>query len=308
MKNFLTIDFEVANRYEYSPCAVSIYEFSNGKINKLLSTLINPGEAFFDPMLVNLHGITEEMVKDAPDVQSVMNEICNIIPDKFLFAHNAGYDISKIIKGCTLYNINIPHFEYADTLMLAKRTWTGLINYKLDTISEFLNIPLQHHNADSDAIACGQIVLNALKEHNVNDLDTLLDKINYQKGYYNNSLISAHSKSKNKHYGTKISDYEKIKNIVINTDADTSIAGKYFVFTGALDIKRADAMKLVADRGGIPEGNVTKNTNYLVVGRDDYGNFKTGTKSNKMLKAEQLIEKGQDLEIITEDDFLDMIS
>ena len=67
-------------------------------------------------------------------------------------------------------------------------------------------------------------------------------------------------------------------------------------------------MKIVADNGGIPEGNVTQNTNYLVVGRDDYGNFKEGNKSNKMLKAEKLIQKGQDLEIITEDDFLDMIS
>ena len=51
-----------------------------------------------------------------------------------------------------------------------------------------------------------------------------------------------------------------------------------------------------------------QNTNYLIVGRDDYGNFKEGNKSNKMLKAEKLIQNGQDLEIITEDDFFELLN
>lgn len=308
MKDFITIDFEVTNRYEYSPCAVAIYEFENNQINKLLSTLINPGEVFFDPMFVSLHGITEEMVQNSPGIEQVMHEICNIIPNKFIFAHNAGYDISKLLTGCNLYNISVPYFEYADSLMVAKRTWTKLVNYKLDTISEFLNLKLQHHNADSDAIACGRIILKAIEEQQVNDINELLDKIKYKRGYYDKTLTHAYSKSLSPHSGNKVSDYEKIKQLVINTNISTSLSGKYFVFTGALNIKRAEAMKIVADNGGIPEGNVTQNTNYLVVGRDDYGNFKEGNKSNKMLKAEKLIQKGQDLEIITEDDFLDMIS
>ena len=35
MEKFLTIDFEVANRYVYSPCSVSIYEFDAGKIRAI---------------------------------------------------------------------------------------------------------------------------------------------------------------------------------------------------------------------------------------------------------------------------------
>ena len=310
MEKFLTIDFEVANRYVYSPCSVSIYEFDAGKIIKRLSTLINPGDVPFDAKLVELHNITSDMVKDAPNITTTMDNISNIICNNIVFAHNAIYDISKYLTGCSLNNLAIPKFEYADTLSLSKRTWQKLINYKLDTISEFLNIDLNHHNADSDAITCGKIVLELLKANNVTTLDDLFSKLNYTKGFYNNDLIHAHSNSiANKKYSShSTSDYEKIKNLHIDTSIDTPISGKYFVFTGSLDIKRADAMKIVADKGGIPEGNVTKNTNYLVVGRDDYGNFKTGTKSNKMLKAEQLIQKGQDLQIINEDDFLDIVS
>ena len=117
---FLTIDFETASRYEYSPCAVSIYSFTETSCNKKLSTLIDPGDVFFDPKLIELHGITKDMVKDAPPVAEVMQNICDIIKDKFLFAHNASFDIHKVIDGCNRYDISIPNFKYADSLMIAK--------------------------------------------------------------------------------------------------------------------------------------------------------------------------------------------
>lgn len=41
---FLTIDFEVASRYEYSPCSVAIYKFTENACTKIYSTLINSGD------------------------------------------------------------------------------------------------------------------------------------------------------------------------------------------------------------------------------------------------------------------------
>ena len=304
---FLTIDFEVASRYEYSPCSVAIYKFTENSYSKIYATLINSGDVFFDPQLVKLHGITEDMVKNSPSIYVVLNDICNIIKDKFIFAHNATYDILKIVKGCNEYNIDIPNFKYADSLMITKRTWKGLINYKLDTISEFLNIELEHHNADSDAIACGKIILEAMKLHNTNNIIALLDQIKYSYGYYeDNTFCKGFSHKINSKNNSK-SDYEKVKEININTEADGELNGKVIVFTGALSITREEAMKLAAEHGAIPNASVTSKTNYLVVGNDDYHKFKEGNKSNKMIKAEQLISKGQDLEMITEDDFLELI-
>ena len=304
---FLTIDFEVASRYEYSPCSVAIYKFTEDSCTKVYSTLINSGDVFFDPQLVKLHGITEDMVKNAPSIYNFLNDICKIIKDKFIFAHNATYDILKIIKGCNEYNIDIPNFKYADSLMIAKRSWKGLINYKLDTISESLNIELKHHNADSDAIACGKIVLEALKYNNSNTILELLEQIKYSYGYYDgNTFYKGFSHKLSKNSNSK-SDYAKVKEININTEADGELNGKVIVFTGALSITREEAMKLAAEHGAIPNASVTSTTNYLVVGNDDYHKFKTGNKSNKMIKAEQLIAKGQDLEMITEDDFLDLL-
>ena len=67
-------------------------------------------------------------------------------------------------------------------------------------------------------------------------------------------------------------------------------------------------MQAVVDVGGEVEKGVTKHTNFLVVGDQDYRKFADGqTKGSKMRKAEALLAKGQDIEIITEQDFLEIL-
>ena len=67
-------------------------------------------------------------------------------------------------------------------------------------------------------------------------------------------------------------------------------------------------MQLVADIGGIPGDSVTKKTNYLILGNNDYCKSIKDGKSAKQKKAEKLILDGQDLQIIPEAVFIDMIS
>ena len=305
---FLTIDFEVSSRYMYSPCAVAIYQFTDSSYSKIFSTLINSGDVLFEPKLVKLHGITQEMVKDAPSVYEVMQDVCKIIKDNFLFAHNATYDILKIINGCQESNIEIPSFKYADSLIIAKRTWKGLINYQLDTISNFLNIEIKHHNADSDAIACGKIILEAMKFYNTSDIIYLLDQVKHHYGYFKDNTFTHAFSDKLYQSKSHKSDYTRANEIIVNKEFKGILSEKVIVFTGALSITREEAMKLAANVGAIPNASVTTRTNYLVVGNDDYHKFKEGNKSNKMIKAERLIKQGQDLEMITEDDFIELVS
>lgn len=85
------------------------------------------------------------------------------------------------------------------------------------------------------------------------------------------------------------------------------IKGKHFAITGALVFyKRKDAFDLIRCCGGIPQLNVTKETDYLVVG---YYRRKApvGFKSRKRVLAERYISLGQHIKIIREDDFLPML-
>ncbi|EJD4619664.1 BRCT domain-containing protein [Campylobacter jejuni] len=80
------------------------------------------------------------------------------------------------------------------------------------------------------------------------------------------------------------------------------------VITGILGrFTRSQAMQIIADLGGINQDSVTKKTNILILGDNDYRAMIKGGISNKLKRARELILKGQDLKIISENVFYDMI-
>jgi DNA polymerase-3 subunit epsilon len=82
-----------------------------------------------------------------------------------------------------------------------------------------------------------------------------------------------------------------------------------FVFTGTLErMPRKEAMQYVVDAGGVCADNVTKKTNYLVLGIIDYCVTIKDGKSTKQKKAEHLKLSGSDIETISENVFYEMLS
>jgi DNA polymerase-3 subunit epsilon len=65
---------------------------------------------------------------------------------------------------------------------------------------------------------------------------------------------------------------------------------------------RSEAAKRVRACGGIMQGAVTQDTDFVILGDKRRG------VSTKQLKAEKLITLGQDIQIIIEDDFIWLIS
>ena len=86
-----------------------------------------------------------------------------------------------------------------------------------------------------------------------------------------------------------------------------AIKGKRIAITGILAFyTRKDAFELIRDHGGIPQENVTRETDYLVVGYYRKNMLKN-EKSNKRLLAERYIGQGRKIKIIKEDEFLRML-
>ena len=84
--------------------------------------------------------------------------------------------------------------------------------------------------------------------------------------------------------------------------------GKKVVFTGMLSsMIRRDAHQIIADIGGILEKSVTKETDYLIVGQQDYRIVGEDGMSGKQEKAIKLLEEGGHIEILSEEDFLQNI-
>ena len=93
----------------------------------------------------------------------------------------------------------------------------------------------------------------------------------------------------------------------MNTSGKLMIKGKHIAITGSLLFyKRQEVFELISIWGGIPQENVTKETDYLVVGHCRKNTI-IGGKSNKRILAERYIRLGCNIEIIKEDQFLPML-
>lgn len=91
-------------------------------------------------------------------------------------------------------------------------------------------------------------------------------------------------------------------------DESHPLYGKMCVFTGTLDkMQRKDAMQAVLDHGGEIGNGVTKKTNFLILGCNDFCSSIKDGKSSKHKKAEEYQLKGFDIEIIDEDLFYAML-
>ena len=98
--NYVTIDFETANSSLDSACSVGIVSVEKGNIVFKKEYLINP-ECLFDTNNILIHGITPDVVSEAPKFYEIWDEIYEIINGRIVFAHAADFDI-KVLKAMIL--------------------------------------------------------------------------------------------------------------------------------------------------------------------------------------------------------------
>ncbi|MCS1384789.1 3'-5' exoribonuclease [Lysinibacillus sp. CD3-6] len=298
--NFTTIDFETANSYRGSVCAIGIAKFRNGEIVDKFETLINPND-YFDQYNIEIHGITEEMVRNAPTFSEYFPTLKSLIQDETLVAHYAAFDMSVLRHACDGNSLEYPNFKHTCTYQISKKVWPGLLNYKLNTLANNCNFTFNHHNALEDAIACGKILIQLFKDSNTSTFDELF-KIT-------NLIVGQHFAGGYKPSITKsIISQNRISTTNINFDVNHPFYNKTVVFTGTLQsMVRNDAAQMVVDLGGKFSNTVNNTTSFLVVGNQDLSKFKDGIKSSKMKKVESLINSGQEIEIVGEQEFLLML-
>lgn len=162
MDKFVAIDFETANKYKNSACAVGLIKVERGEIIERKSILIRPVSSYFE--FTYIHGITWENVKSEPTYKELWPQIHTFIQDAdFLAAHNATFD-KKVMKVCCQeYGLDFPDIPFICTVKLSREVWR-LFPTKLPDVCKFLNLTLKHHDPLSDAEACANIVISAIKQ------------------------------------------------------------------------------------------------------------------------------------------------
>jgi DNA polymerase-3 subunit epsilon len=159
LTSFTAIDFETANRYRNSACAVGLVRVEGGRIVRRTTQLIRPPFAWFE--FTSLHGISWERVRHAPTFGALWPRVRSFFDGvDFLAAHNAPFDLSVLRACCSWYGVPMPSVPARCTVRLARAHW-GIRPTTLRHVADYLGIPLTHHEAGSDAEACARIVMSA---------------------------------------------------------------------------------------------------------------------------------------------------
>ena len=176
MNKVVAIDFETANNSLASVCAIGVSVLEDGAISDEYYSLIKPEENVNTFYYRNtlIHGIKQEDVEKAPTFDIVYKHIQPYFEDAIVVAHNARFDMGCLKETCLNCGIPVPHLKYFDTVELSKKVFRKLPHHRLNDICEYLNIDLNHHNADSDASACLMIVAHVMSLTGIYDIEEML--------------------------------------------------------------------------------------------------------------------------------------
>ena len=113
---------------------------------------------------IQLTGITDEMVKDAPEIEDVLKDFYEWSKDCIFVAHNASFDIGFLNAGYKQIKYEKVSNPVIDTLELARFILPELKNHRLNTLCKHFDIELtQHHRAIYDAEATGYLFWKLLQ-------------------------------------------------------------------------------------------------------------------------------------------------
>ena len=147
----------------------------NGREVDRFQTFVDP-ERHLEPKIVELTGITEDMLKGAPKIEEVLPKFLEFCGDRVLVAHNSDFDTGFIRAECLRQGYEFTATAL-DTLILSQNLMPQLNKFKLDIVSNALSLPdFNHHRAADDAMTCGLIFhrfIEKLEELDIHDLQSI---------------------------------------------------------------------------------------------------------------------------------------
>ena len=160
-------------------------------------------------LITELTGITDDMVKDAPEVSEVVQRfqlIGLVIQSLLHIMHRLIWDsCMKHLKNADLPSVTYP---VIDTLELARFLHPEMGNHRLNTLAKKYNIELtQHHRAIYDAEATGHLFLKLLEDAEEKGI-TYLDDFNKHIGEGD-----AYKRARPSHCTLLATDDEGLKNL-----------------------------------------------------------------------------------------------
>lgn len=276
---------------------IAAIKISKGKVVEQFESLVHPS-CEISRKIIKLTGIDNIMVANAPEISDVLKNFVSFIGDSIILGHNIKrFDNVFIANALQNSGLSPLKNDFIDTLTISRKLLPELKSHILENLIDYYQIEKskQQHRALNDCEYTYQIY-EKMKEKIIAesiDADTFKENV---------KAPSTKNSSKSSKSYPKYEDLRQITSSKTSFNENHPLFGKNCAFTGELKkYSREEAAMLIVDLGGKCENNVTKKTNYLIVSDD------SDKKSGKQKKAEEYKLKGQDIEIISESVFYDML-
>ena len=158
---FVAIDFETATNSQDSACAVGIVHVRNEEIVEEYYSLIQPPDNQYLYYNTKVHGIKPIDTENAPTFAEIYPKVKELMQNRLVVAHNESFDRNVLFQTMASHGLNYSELniksKWECTVKILKKK--GHFKVNLAACCKRYDIPLDHHNALSDARACAKLYL-----------------------------------------------------------------------------------------------------------------------------------------------------
>ena len=258
-RSFVGIDFETLYPQRVSACSVGMVKYIDGEIVDRFYSLIRPPFDYPEKcgsVLTWIHGLTENMVKDARTFEEVLPEMESFVDGLPLVAHNACVERACIRDASAFYGVEtkLDYENIFDTLALSRQAEAklgiseeGPGTHQLDTVCKRFGISgNNHHNALADAEMSGNLMV--LFQKILSDGETI-------------EVEDTPSASKKKY-----NPEDKVQRTDLDNVSDNPFKNQVVVLTGFAKEDSQEYAHKLNELGAIIKDGVNKKTNILITG------------------------------------------
>lgn len=146
---FLDLETTGANAAADRITEIGLVEVDHGQVTRW-STLVNPGIPI-PPFIQRLTGIDDQMVRDAPPIDAVLDTVRSRLDGGLFIAHNARFDFGFLNNACLQAGARLEN-EVLCTVRLSRRLFPAERRHNLDTlIARHQLVTGERHRALADA-------------------------------------------------------------------------------------------------------------------------------------------------------------
>jgi DNA polymerase-3 subunit epsilon len=200
---FVVLDLETSGASPKTGSAITeigAVKVCGGQVLGTFKTFVNPGTPL-PPFITELTGITDEMLIDAPRIDSVLPLLFEFLgSDKstVFVAHNAPFDLSFLKASAALHGYAWPNFRVIDTVKAARFVLTkdDVANYQLGTLALYFRTEIApNHRALDDALATVDVLHGIIERMGTFGITTINQMLNAGSKKVRPKIVSKQSTS-----------------------------------------------------------------------------------------------------------------